>query len=139
MIKSKIILAALCISLCRCGYIGQPTCNVRLMASNKLNLSDSGGSLPLMLKICTISDKEIFIKSSYLEHYTSNQQDCIRKYIYPSQTLDVVVGQTSKYLGVVAFFNKPNKGKWLLIEEMPKQIFLRNIKINVGKNQIEKY
>jgi len=134
--KNKIRLSILCglfFLLMSCQAVRKIKCKIH--SEDILNVSESKESLPVLIKIYQLHDKQAFIKASFNELWKQDKtilgnsllqsKECI---IGPGThtTVTIPLEEKANYLGFFAAYRAPQEQKWQAIYRVPKGFFASN-------------
>lgn len=124
----KIFLLVICLVLVACST---STTQVTLSATKHLNQDAENRSLPVVVRVYSITNDEDFIDASFRELWRNDKAvlgstmlDREEYTLDPGGHLNIKVTHTAqaKYIAVIALFRHPHNSEWRVIHAMPGRL-----------------
>lgn len=138
-----IVVTALLLNAC-----GGPTVKVQLLSAKQLNPNSQGKSLPVQVRMYTLSSDTAFKQASFKDLWKHDKailgESLIdsKEFMLSPQTRGQICfthNRNAHYVGIIAVYRHPKNNQWRIIEKIPSfpAILVTPIKVYFNKNMIK--
>lgn len=119
---------------------------VRISSDDSLNLTDNKESLPVLLKVYQLNDKNEFMQASFDSLWKRDEKTLGNSFqsrheytIYPGKTERISFNKKdeTQYIGFFATFRNPSRETWKKVVKVPPGIRPRAIYVNLQNNELQ--